>query len=289
MRGQGAVAAEKRILVFDSGLGGLTVARALRKLAPAGVRIDYAADFAGFPYGDWEEGALREHLVALMRRLIDQARPDVVVIACNTASTLALEELRKNFWPLPFVGTVPAIKPAALETRSRIIGVLATPGTVRREYTEKLIHTFAMHCRVVLHGTSRLAALAEEKLRGGAVDFSRLREEIAPAFVVGADGARTDVVVLGCTHYPLLLPELEEAAPWPIKFIDPADAIARQALRVAGLDVHGGRTRANVVEQDAGRAESTCGIALLTQAPDTDLHDLLGREGFADIVNAGDI
>ncbi len=268
----------KRILVFDSGLGGLTVARALRRLAPAGVRIDYAADFAGFPYGDWEEGALREHLVALFARLVEEARPNVAVIACNTASTLALEDLRQNFWPLPFVGTVPAIKPAAQLSESRIIGVLATPGTVRREYTERLIHTFAYHCRVVLHGAKNLAALAEEKLRGGAVDMARLREEIAPAFVTGADGARTDVVVLGCTHYPLLLPELEEAAPWPVRFIDPAEAIAKQALRVAGLAEAVERARVTGEEEaEEGRALFTSTAANWTLA---ELEDLFKREGF---------
>ncbi len=271
----------KRILVFDSGLGGLTVARALRRLAPSDVRIDYAADFAGFPYGDWEEDALREHLVALMGRLIERARPDIVVIACNTASTLALEDMRKNFWPLPFVGTVPAIKPAAHLSESRIIGVLATPGTVRREYTERLIHTFAYHCRVVLHGAKNLAALAEEKLRGGAVDMALLREEIAPAFVVGADGARTDVVVLGCTHYPLLLPELEEAAPWPVKFIDPADAIARQALRVAGLswqveDVDGAWPAAETAER--GGSAYLTGMAAGWSPQGLEI--LFAREGF---------
>ena len=270
----------KRILVFDSGLGGLTVARALKRLAPAGVRIDYAADFAGFPYGDWEEGALRENLVALFARLIEEARPEVAVIACNTASTLALEDLRKNFWPLPFVGTVPAIKPAAHLSESRIIGVLATPGTVRREYTERLIHTFAYHCRVVLHGAKNLAALAEEKLRGGAVDLSRLREEIAPAFVTGADGARTDVVVLGCTHYPLLLPELEEAAPWPVRFIDPAEAIARQALRVAGMaEMAEGWNHADEKNVEAGRALLTAPAANWTLA---ELERLFAREGFGE-------
>lgn len=274
----------RRILVFDSGVGGLTVARQVRGVAPAATRVDYAADFAGFPYGDWPEERLREHLLALIRRLLGLARPDVVVIACNTASTLALDTLRMAFPDTPFVGTVPAIKPAARASRSGIIGVLATPGTVRREYTERLIHTFAWHRQVVLHGARGLAALAEEKLRSGAVDMIALREEIAPVFVrqQDASGARTDVVVLGCTHYPLLLPELDLAAPWPVQFIDPSEAIARQALRVAGL---AGRQAGEHNERDAG--EVAAGRAWITGIAagwsDEDLRHMFAREGFDDL------
>jgi glutamate racemase len=161
-----------RILLFDSGLGGLTVARAVRALIPD-AHYMYAADVAAFPYGAWDEARLVERIVAVMARLIVAARPDVVVVACNTASTLALAQLRAAF-TVPFVGTVPAIKPAAEHTTSRIIGVLATPGTVNREYTQTLIHTFAFHCRVVLHGAPRLAGLAEDKLKG-ACSRSRCR------------------------------------------------------------------------------------------------------------------
>lgn len=220
-----------RILLFDSGLGGLTVARAVRAVLPDAHYV-YGADVAAFPYGAWDEPMLIERIVAVMDRLIAASRPDVVVVACNTASTLALARLRAEF-PLPFVGTVPAIKPAAEQTTSRIIGVLATPGTVNREYTQSLIHTFASHCRVVLHGAPRLAGLAEARLRGAALDLAVVREEIGPVFRC-RDGQRTDTVVLGCTHYPLLLAELEAAAPWPVSFIDPAPAIARRVASVIG-------------------------------------------------------
>jgi glutamate racemase len=218
-----------RILIFDSGLGGLTVARAVRVLLPDAHYL-YGADIAAFPYGAWDEPLLVERIVEVMARFIAEARPDVVVVACNTASTLALVRLRAAF-PLPFVGTVPAIKPAAAQTKSRIIGVLATPGTVNREYTQTLIHTFAFHCTVVLHGAPRLAGLAEAKLRGAAPDLDAIRQEIRPVFR-RRNGLRTDTVVLGCTHYPLLLPELEAAAPWPVHFIDPAPAIARRVASV---------------------------------------------------------
>jgi glutamate racemase len=219
------------VLVFDSGMGGLTVASAVRRRM-GGARIFYAADTAAFPYGAWEEAQLVERICHVIGRLTAELRPDVVVIACNTASTLALEHLRERFH-VPFVGTVPAIKPAAETTGSGIIGVLATEGTVSREYTRALIDTFAFHCEVLLHGSAALAELAERKMRGEAVPPDAVRQEIAPVFVKRGD-RRTDVVVLGCTHYPLLLDEMRQQAPWPCTFVDPADAIARRALAVAG-------------------------------------------------------
>jgi glutamate racemase len=217
--------AGRRILLFDSGLGGLTVARAVRAALP-GADLLYAADNAAFPYGAWDERALDARIGDVMERLLALTRPDVTVIACNTASTIALASLRQRFAG-PFVGTVPAIKPAAAQTRSGIIGVLATPGTVKREYTQALIHTYAYHCEVALHGARALAEIAEAKLEGVGVDVARVAVEIAPVFRE-REGRRTDVVVLGCTHYPLLLEELSAAAPWPVTFIDPAPAIARR-------------------------------------------------------------
>jgi glutamate racemase len=223
-----------RILLFDSGMGGLTVARAVQEMLPA-AQLIYAADNAAFPYGAWGEDALVARIVAVIGKLIDRVRPDIAVIACNTASTLALAALREAY-SIPFVGTVPAIKPAAAQTRSNIIGVLATPGTVSREYTHTLIHTYAYHCKVFLHGARHLAELAEQKLKGEQPDLEAIRAEITPVFRT-REGRRTDVVVLGCTHYPLLVGEIEKVAPWPVTYIDPAPAIARRAadvLRMAG-------------------------------------------------------
>jgi len=217
------------ILIFDSGMGGLSVVRALRDVAPQ-AQLAYAADNEAFPYGDWEEGALVERMIDVLGRLIERIEPDVIIIACNTASTIGLEALRHKF-DVPFVGTVPAIKPAANMTKTGYVSVLATPGTVRREYTKALIDTYAYHCKVTLHGAENLAAMAEAKLNGQGVDLDVLAAEVAPVFVE-EEGGRTDVVVLGCTHYPLLLEELKQVAPWPVEFIDPAPAIARQAMRV---------------------------------------------------------
>jgi glutamate racemase len=216
---------QPRILLFDSGMGGLTVARAVAKQLPQ-AHLVYAADNAGFPYGAWKEQALVKRIVTVIGKLIDTVKPDVVVIACNTASTIALNELREAY-KVPFVGTVPAIKPAAAQTKTGVIGVLATPGTVSREYTHSLIHTYAFHCKVLLHGAPRLAEIAEQKLRGQPVDLEELRLEIAPVFRK-RDGKPTDVVVLGCTHYPLLTEDIEKVAPWPVIYIDPSPAIARR-------------------------------------------------------------
>ena len=220
-----------RLLVFDSGIGGLSVAREIRRALP-GAAMTYVADDAGFPYGDREDEALSERVVGLIGTLIDRHGPDAVVIACNTASTLVLPPLRAA-WTLPFVGTVPAIKPAAERTRSGLVSVLATPGTMRRDYTRGLIDSFARACHVRLVGSSELAPLAEAHMRGERIADDAVRAEIAPAFME-KDGGRTDAVVLACTHYPFLLPLFERLAPWPVEWIDPAPAIARRVAAVTG-------------------------------------------------------
>lgn len=221
--------ARPTILVFDSGLGGLTVLAQASRARPD-ARFVYAADDAGFPYGRLDEAQLVARVLAVMERLVARCRPDLVVIACNTASTLVLPALRARF-AIPFVGTVPAIKPAAELTRSGRITVLATPGTVARDYTRGLIETYAGGCTVTLVGSAALAGLAEAVLKGEPVDDDAIAAEIAPCFVE-AGGARTDVITLACTHYPLLIERMKRLAPWPIGWIDPAPAIAR---RVAGL------------------------------------------------------
>ncbi len=219
------------IIVFDSGVGGLTVLRELRVRMPDR-RYLYVVDDAAFPYGDWDEDALKARILSLFGSLVDAHAPLAVVIACNTASTLVLPDLRARF-DIPFVGTVPAIKPAAEQTRSGLVSVLATPGTVRRDYTRGLIESFARDCAVELVGASRLAAMAEAHLRGGALDPDALCAEIAPCFIE-RDGRRTDIVVLACTHYPVLVGAFRKVAPWPVDWLDPAEAIARQAAKVIG-------------------------------------------------------
>ena len=225
---------ERPVLVFDSGVGGLTVLREARVLMPDR-RFVYVADDAGFPYGAWEEDALRARIVDLFGRLVEEHDPEIAVIACNTASTLVLSDLRAAYPATPFVGTVPAIKPAAERTRSGLVSVLATPGTVRRQYTRDLIHEWASKCHVRLVGSERLASLAETYMREGFVDEAAVRAEIEPCFVEH-DGARTDIVVLACTHYPFLVNRMRKTAPWPVDWLDPAEAIARRALSLLSGD-----------------------------------------------------
>ena len=217
------------VLVFDSGIGGLSVLKAIRERLPDH-RFVYVADDAAFPYGDWDEEALRVHIVALMGDLINAHRPAAIVIACNTASTLVLPSLRARF-PLPFVGTVPAIKPAAEQTKTGVVAVLSTPGTMKRVYTRELINSFAQHCHVRLVGAPDLASLAEARMRGETVDRRAVAGQIAPCFVQ-LDGRRTDIVVLACTHYPFLADVMADLAPWPVAWLDPAPAIARRLATV---------------------------------------------------------
>lgn len=219
---------QRPVLMFDSGVGGLTVLREARVLMPDR-RFVYIADDAAFPYGDWEEQALDERIVTLFGKLIERFNPELVVIPCNTASTLSLGSLRAAYPDTPFVGTVPAIKPAAERTRSGLISVLATPGTVKRQYTRDLIAQWAQKCHVRLVGSTQLARLAEVYLRDGFVDEEAVRAEIEPCFVE-QDGRRTDIVVLACTHYPFLANRMRKVAPWPVDWLDPAEAIARRAL-----------------------------------------------------------
>jgi glutamate racemase len=220
-----------RLLVFDSGIGGLSVARAIRRVLP-GADIVYVADDAGFPYGDWEDQALLRHVVALIDGLIARFAPDAVVIACNTASTLVLPPLRARH-AIPFVGTVPAIKPAAERTRSGLVSVLATFGTMQRDYTRALIDSFARRCHVRLVGSANLAPLAEAHMRGEAIADADIWSEIEPAFME-REGKRTDMIVLACTHYPLLIERFERLEPWPVEWIDPAPAIARRVVALVG-------------------------------------------------------
>jgi glutamate racemase len=224
------------ILVFDSGVGGLTVFREIAAARPD-ARLTYVADDALFPYGKVPEDALIARVTALMGELIAAHSPDLIVIACNTASVQALPALRERFG-VPFVGTVPAIKPACAASQSKHVSVLGTEATVAREYTHALIRNFGQGCDLTLVGSARLAGFAEAALSGRTVSDDDLRAEIVPCFV--QDGSeRTDTIVLACTHYPLLLDRFEALAPWPVRWIDPAPAIARRVVDLVGPRTEG--------------------------------------------------
>ena len=232
------------ILVFDSGLGGLTVLREIVATRPDAHYV-YVADDAFFPYGHHSEDRIIARVVPLVGELIDDHAPDLVVIACNTASTLVMSHLR-NEYKVPFVGTVPAIKPACMRSKTKRVSVLGTKGTVQREYTKALIRDFAQGCEVTLVGSADLASLAEAALSGRKVQDPEILAELAPCFVGESEevSARTDTVVLACTHYPLLMDRFTALAPWPVDWIDPAPAIARRVadlLKPADGDAdHGG-------------------------------------------------
>jgi glutamate racemase len=248
------------ILIFDSGLGGLTVYREVAK-ARADARLIYVADDAFFPYGSRREADLVARVGELMGELIAAHRPDLIVIACNTASTLVLPQLRARF-AVPFVGTVPAIKPACAASRSKRVSVLGTQATVEREYTRALIRDFANGAEVTLIGSGRLAALAEASLRGETVEDAAIAQEFAPCFV-DEGGRRTDTLVLACTHYPLLIDRLTRLAPWPVTFIDPAPAIARRVTDLIGPALAGEAHRHGEIVFTSGRPPSAALSAAL--------------------------
>jgi glutamate racemase len=251
------MAARHTILIFDSGLGGLTVHREVAAARPDADCV-YVADDAAFPYGAKQEDDLVARIVALMGELIAAQAPDLIVIACNTASTIALPSLRERF-SVPFVGTVPAIKPACAGSLTRRVSVLGTEATVAREYTRALIRDYAGDCEVTLVGAKNLAAYAEAELAGAPAADGAVAAEIAPCF--REDGARTDTVVLACTHYPLILERLRRLAPWRVNFIDPAPAIARRVVSLLGTAPPEARTGTTRAIFTSGRAPA----AMLTR------------------------
>jgi len=216
-------------LIFDSGVGGLSVAREIRVLLPD-LQMTYVADDNFRPYGEKTEVELKSRLQSLLPILKDTIDPDVIVIACNTASTTALDEIRAAV-DRPVIGVVPAIKPAAEISRTKTIAVLGTPGTVRRKYVDSLIEDFASDCHVILQGSVNLVDIAEKKLSGEPVSLNWIKSEIAPLFE-GRRGADIDAVVLACTHFPLLRDELKASVKQSVHWIDSGEAIARRVEAV---------------------------------------------------------
>lgn len=223
------------ILVMDSGVGGLSIVQEIQRLSPER-SVLYLADNAAFPYGDKSESWLVERVVALALALVHRYPIQLMVLGCNTASTVVLPALRAAL-NIPVVGVVPAIKPAAYLSKTKHIGLLATPGTVTRSYTDQLITNHAEHCQVSRLGTTEVVKLAEDKLAGRAVDLDRLLQAVQPLFQVPS----IDTIVLGCTHFPLLKAELEQISPRPITWVDSGSAIARRVeelLSSATLQKH---------------------------------------------------
>ena len=220
------MADDRPILLFDSGVGGLSVLGHVRKALPNAAFV-YAADNAGYPYGTKSEAEIASRVPALLGRLAERFGPRIVVIACNTASTIALSHVRAAL-DLPVVGTVPAIKPAALASKTRVIGVLGTDATIRQPYVDRLSAEFASDCRVIRFGSAELVDLAEAKLRGKAPDPEKMRA-ILSGLYSQPDGARIDQLVLACTHFPLLAGEIAAASPPGVTLVDSGEGIARRA------------------------------------------------------------
>jgi glutamate racemase len=241
------MSADRPFLVFDSGVGGLSVLAAIREALPRAPFV-YVADSAGYPYGTKRPAEIEARVPALLGRLAERFDPELIVIACNTASTIALDAVRAAL-DLPIVGTVPAIKPAAAMSKTRAIGVLGTPATVVQPYVDRLAEEFAADCTVIRHGSAELVELAEAKLRGEAAEPGAY-ERILDGLYGQPGGERLDTIVLACTHFPLVEEELAAAAPRPVMFVDGKEGIAR---RTAWL------TRDRVWPQVAGD-----GLALFT-------------------------
>jgi glutamate racemase len=239
------------LLVFDSGIGGLGVVAEIRRLQP-GANIAYLADTAFYPYGEKPDDLLIGRILQVIGQGICTVQPDAVVIACNTASTVALGHLR-NAYAVPFIGCVPPVKPAAAASKTRHIGLLATSATIRRPYLQELIQKFAEGCVVHSHGTASLADLAEAKFRGRAVSLAALAAAIAP-LLNQHKAERIDSIALGCTHYTFLLPELLQLHP-KINWFDPAGAVARQTAAVTS-------------QLTAASPSLHAGMALFTKAAD---------------------
>ncbi|ALV94234.1 MULTISPECIES: glutamate racemase [Pantoea] len=213
------------VLVFDSGVGGLSVYDEVRQLLPD-LHYLYAFDNEGFPYGEKSEDFIVDRVVAVVHAITQRFPLALVIIACNSASTVSLPALRERF-EFPVVGVVPAIKPAARLTRNGVVGLLATRGTVKRPYTHELVAQFARECKIEMLGSAELVELAEAKLHGEEVELSDVRRAVQPWLRMKEP---PDTVVLGCTHFPLLRDELQMVLPEGTRLVDSGAAIARRTV-----------------------------------------------------------
>ena len=243
------MADDRPILLIDSGVGGLSVLGHVRKNLPA-ASIIYVADNAGYPYGTKSEAEIASRVPALLGRLVERFAPRIAIIACNTASTIALSHVRVAL-DLPVIGTVPAIKPAAMASKTRVIGVLGTEATVRQPYVDRLSAEFASDCLVVRHGSAELVEIAEAKLRGRAADPAAV-SRIMDGLFNKPEGDRIDQLVLSCTHFPLLAEEIAAASPRGVTLVDSGEGIARRAASLTeGQDWPEARTGFAIFTRDA--------------------------------------
>lgn len=221
-----------RVLVFDSGVGSLSIGAEIHRLLPD-LNLLYCMDRGGFPYGQWQEQPLAQHICGTILSQLERHPCDMVVVACNSASTTVLPALRSQL-AIPVVGVVPAIKPAASQSKTGIIGLLATPGTIARPYTDQLIHDFAAHCQVIKVGDPALAGAVEALFWQGD-DNKQAWRRAAQAFTDSAYFADMDTVVLACTHFPLVQKQLDaamRALGKTVNWVDSGQAIARRVAQL---------------------------------------------------------
>ncbi|EKT54073.1 glutamate racemase [Providencia burhodogranariea] len=252
------------ILVFDSGVGGLSVYREVKKLLPNAHYI-YAFDNEAFPYGEKSEEFIIDRVYQIVNAIAKKHALTIAIIACNTASTVSLPNLRAHF-SFPVVGVVPAIKPATKLTRNGVVGLLATKGTVNREYTKELIERFATDCKVVSLGSAELVQLAERKLHGEKIPLAEVIQAVKPWIRMPEP---PDTVILGCTHFPLLIEELEEVLPNGTRFIDSGSAIARRTVWLVN-------NQAEIIPTE----EKDFAYCLLMEEIVQELQPVLAAEGF---------
>lgn len=229
----------KNVLIFDSGVGGLSVYQEIQSLLPE-LQYTYVFDNAAFPYGELDSDVLIKRTSAIVEHFVLSDHVDIVVIACNTASTIVLPTLREKL-SIPVVGVVPAIKPAALASTKKCIGLLATPATVERDYTHELVEQFASGIKVAMMGSTRLVEMAEEKLRGEAPDLEEL------TFILQEWVGLVDSIVLGCTHFPLLKEEIQIVMGREVRMVDSGSAIAKRVESLLGDKVERDEQRVNRV------------------------------------------
>lgn len=214
------------ILIIDSGVGGLSITNEIRQLRPHD-QILYLADNEAFPYGTKDDKWVLERVSMLVHKITRTHQIDLIVVACNTASTIVLERLRNEF-EQPFVGVVPAIKPAAALTQTKSMAVLATDATVKRQYTAQLIQSFASSIEVLLVPCPMLVVLAEQKLRGEKGFQNELCNHALTLLPSHSNNKPIDTVVLACTHFPLLKNELKSVLPHIPIWVDSGKAIANR-------------------------------------------------------------
>ncbi|MDV7106378.1 glutamate racemase [Vibrio sp. TH_r3] len=244
------------ILIFDSGVGGLSVYQEVKKKLPNSNYI-YVFDNQGYPYGELDHDVLISRVINLIRSVVQRHKIDIIVIACNTASTIVLPSLRQLF-SIPIVGVVPAIKPASMIAQ-KSIGLIATPATISRKYTHQLIDKFSPNTQVLLLGTTELVHIAEAKLRGEFISVDLIRRILTPLI------HKIDVAVLGCTHFPLLKTEISQVFGENVQLVDSGKAIATRVYSL--LENKDDKERENTMVRGLAYSSATpCNEVALNKA-----------------------